>query len=88
MPFFSKNVDKLIGDLSYPIYLTHWQIGMVLSYLLFNEVILGLHVNGVILIVLTIFFSVILGHIAVKIIDEPINQLRKYLRKLTAQIAQ
>ena len=34
LPFISRNVDRVMGDFSYPVYLIHYQVGLVIMVLL------------------------------------------------------
>ena len=76
----SKNrIDKLIGSLSYPIYISHWFVISITCYILNYFSVPNLKGNillSIIICIITILFSVMLN----RIIDTKINNIRKSLR--------
>ena len=72
--FFSN--DKAIGDYSYPIYLLHWQVGLLMSYLLFGHGIHEFSLRGFINLVISLVFLYGLSSLFIKYIDKPINRIR------------
>lgn len=77
---FSKKFDKLIGDFSYPIYLCHWQCGLLASYLLFDTPTKGLSFDGLLVIGLATIFAVILSTILIVLVDNNISVIRSKIK--------
>jgi len=74
--YFSKKRDKIIGDYSYPIYLLHWQCGLLASFMLFESPTRGLSRDGLISFGLSILFVIILSSILIVSIDKNISLVR------------
>jgi peptidoglycan/LPS O-acetylase OafA/YrhL len=73
---FSKNkkMDTAIGELSYPIYLSHQ-----LVFKLMSIVLLGL--NHELITILSLFTTLVLSFVLVKVIENPIDKFRHSLLK-------
>ena len=78
--FFSRKADKFIGDYSYPIYLLHWQCGLIASYILFENPTRGLSINGLEVFLLSLFFVFILSSFLIISIDKNISLIRNRIK--------
>lgn len=76
----SRRVDKLIGDFSFPIYLLHWQSGLLVSYVMFGEVFHEFSLRGLACFGVTMIFVTILSFIFILIIDKPIQHIRAKIK--------
>ena len=80
-PLYLK-VDRFLGDLSYPVYLSHWSIGLLVSFYLYNEPIRGLSFRGVVTFLVATALCLFLGWLSSLIIDKNVDKVRKiYKRK-------
>ncbi|GEK09924.1 acyltransferase family protein [Pseudoalteromonas peptidolytica] len=75
-------IDKFLGDLSYPIYLSHWSVGMIVSYLLFLNPSQGRSAENLIVFIVTVFVSCVLGWFSSTFIDKKVEKVRGSFRKL------
>lgn len=80
LPCIPKKWDKLIGDFSYPIYLMHWQVGLLCSMLLFGAPLRGFNFEGLCVFLSAILVSIALSWLLIRGVDEPIQNLRKKIR--------
>lgn len=76
-----KKIDKVLGDLSYPIYLSHWSVGMIVSYIFFGEPNRVLSNNGLISFLFTIIICILLGVFSSRCIDHKIEKIRVKIKK-------
>jgi len=76
----SQKVDKIIGDYSYPVYLIHWQCGLLASYLLYQEPNKDFTLEGVVTFSLATLFVVIASYVLITYIDRSISKLRNKIR--------
>ena len=74
--FIPKKLDKLLGDLSYPLYLFHLQIAYFVSYVIYERPIKGLHEEGIVVFTVTMVASIIIGLVVLKFIEQPIDRVR------------
>ena len=81
IPYIRQEIDKFIGDYSYPLYLMHWQAGLLSSYLIFNEPIRGLSSRSVMSFLLALFIASAISSICVFFIDRPIEAVRTRIKK-------
>ena len=79
LPFVSKKVDKLLGEFSYPIYLIHYQVGLVV--LVFAN-LSGFSIvrPDYILVCLSLPFIFIAAWVLTRYIELPIEILRKKIK--------
>jgi len=78
---FSKKIDKYIGDYSYPIYLLHWQLALLASFILFKTPIKGLSFSeGLLVFILSLLFVVITSSILINTIDRNISIIRNKIK--------
>ena len=72
-PVISFNLDKAIGDYSYPIYLMHWQVGILVTYFITNRVVKNESPLGYMLSFLTLIICLAISALLIKFIDKPIQ---------------
>jgi peptidoglycan/LPS O-acetylase OafA/YrhL len=82
---FNRNTDKLIGAYSYPIYLIHWQCGLLASYILFDQPQKGLTVHGLLSLCLALFFVWLFSYLMIYGIDNNISRIRNKIRGFTTE---
>ena len=72
-------LDKLAGDLSYPIYICHWAVAVLITWLIQNVsgVILD---RGPVLLMLSMLPIFGLSYLCVAFVDSPIAALRSSVR--------
>lgn len=83
----SAAVDKKIGDYSYPIYLAHWQAGMVVSFLIFQQPERGPHLNGAVCFLGALALCFFVSYLIIRFVDEPIERYRSTVRQRAKQLA-
>lgn len=76
----SKQWDKRIGDLSYPIYLFHWQVGLLMSFLIFGEPFHESSGRGFINWIVSLVIVCILAFLITQYIDKPIQRVRQKIK--------
>jgi peptidoglycan/LPS O-acetylase OafA/YrhL len=79
-PFINKKWDKKIGDFSYPIYLLHWQIGLLVSFLILGEPYRGNTGKGAIVLLVALPVTLLISFLMIKAIDRPIEQIRSWMK--------
>ncbi|MBU6257221.1 MAG: acyltransferase, partial [Burkholderiales bacterium] len=78
--FCSKAVDKWFGDFSYPIYLSHWQAGLMASYFLFPKPTFGMNKPGAQVFLLALLIVFAWSYASIALIDRRVNQIRNKIR--------
>jgi len=76
-----KKWDKHIGDIAYPVYLFHWQIGLMTSFLLFGEPFHEFSERGFINWCVSLLIVCMVAILVVKYIDEPVQRIRKKIKE-------
>jgi peptidoglycan/LPS O-acetylase OafA/YrhL len=76
-----RQIDKKVGDYSYPIYLLHWQGTAIASMLIFGELVRGQTVRGIMAATLGLLITIIFGFVCVRFIDPAIERRRTRLRQ-------
>ncbi len=79
-PAMTKALDEKLGNYSYPIYLMHWQVGFVVSMILFSKPVNGFHGQGVISVFVTLVASFGVSFLIIKFVDQPIETIRRRVR--------
>jgi peptidoglycan/LPS O-acetylase OafA/YrhL len=74
-----RRLDKVVGDLSYPVFLGHWLAGYVIAALFFRDLSLGLG-----LMTATLVGSTALAYVACRLQDMLIEPLRSTIRTRAA----
>lgn len=80
LPKISKELDTKIGDYSYPIYLFHWQAGLLSSMILWSSPVKGLNIKGVTTTLLALIICILVSYLIVNFIDKPIEKIRKRVK--------
>lgn len=78
---FNKRFDKIVGDYSYTIYLSHWQCGLLASFLLFKEPTKGLSADGVLAFFLALLITCTLSTILITTVDKNVSKLRNKIKQ-------
>ena len=76
---FPRTWDKLLGDLSYPIYICHWTAALTAAWVL-EIPQRSRSIEGLILTVATIALSVLFGVMVTRLIDRRIERYREAIR--------
>jgi peptidoglycan/LPS O-acetylase OafA/YrhL len=76
----SKQADKKLGDFSYPIYLIHWQVAVVVSSVVLEQVGSLKYQVLPVAWLLTTLLLVLLSTVLIRLVDKPIELLREKLR--------
>ncbi|WP_309398208.1 acyltransferase family protein [Cerasicoccus maritimus] len=80
--WYSSKIDNYIGNYSYPIYLVHWQAGALVLCLSGGKLHYGyLQPTGILFMVVGAITSIIISAIIVHLVDEPIQKLRKRIKR-------
>ena len=78
--FVSESLDKRLGDLSYPVYLLHFSVGMLVSELVFGQPLHEHSFRGFINLVISLFFIYGLSSLFIKYVDQPIQTIRTRIK--------
>lgn len=80
LPFITKKIDQRIGNYSYPIYLIHMQVGLVVSFFLG---ITGVECNKeyILITFLSIPLIFIIAWMFIVVIEQPINLIRARVKR-------
>jgi peptidoglycan/LPS O-acetylase OafA/YrhL len=77
---FDRRIDKFIGDLSYPIYLLHWQTGLLTSFIIFGRPFYGFSIRGLVVLAGSIIVVTVIALVFVQLIDIPIQRTRSKIK--------
>ena len=72
-----RQVDRAVGDYSYPVYLLHLQMGLLAGVLLYG----GRQYSGVWIFAVGLALTVLLGTICTRIIDPSLDRIRRGVRQ-------
>lgn len=75
-----KKTDKLFGDLSYGIYLLHWQVGLLTSTILFGTAHHGKDVRGVIALICSLPILIFISYLLNRFVEKPIDLARHKIK--------
>lgn len=78
---FSPKFDRFLGDFSYPIYLFHWTAALLVSFLLYGEVVRGLSVSGGVVFVVGLLFTFGVSYVVNHAVNTPVERVRSYFKK-------
>lgn len=76
----SDDLDKIIGNFSYPIYLLHWQTGLVVSYLLYGRAFHEFTFQGFVVWLVSLFVIFFMSLIFINILDKPVQKIRSRIK--------
>jgi len=79
--FLSKRFDKIIGDYSYPIYLGHWQAGLLASFLLYSSPSTDLSVESVHVFLVALIIISVVSYILINTVDKNISLIRNRFKR-------
>lgn len=80
----SRKWDTFWGDFSYPIYLMHWQVGLLVTYFLYSAPMKGWNMEGFIVLFVALPVMFFISYILTQLIDKNISVVRKRLRESTS----
>lgn len=80
LPFISPSWDCRVGRLSYPLYLCHWQMGVLASFLVFGEPVSAPAERGLATFAVTALLALAYSAVVATLIDAPIDRFRKRWR--------
>lgn len=80
-PQMNKTMDQWLGDLSYPIYLTHYQVSLVVLVIGQN---LGWQWSrpDILLLLLSIPLIIVVAWLLALVVERPVERLRQRVRKM------
>jgi peptidoglycan/LPS O-acetylase OafA/YrhL len=76
----SKKIDKFIGDFSYPVYLLHWQAGLLVSFILYQTPSRTLDMAGLTTFALATVFVVLFSYGLILLVDNSVSNIRNKIR--------
>lgn len=79
-----RQLDRSAGDLSYPIYLLHWQGAVVASMLVYGGLVRGRTAEGAVVTAFGLFLTALLGLVCARIIDPAVERRRTRIRSRAA----
>lgn len=77
----SRKVDSIIGDFSYPLYLTHWIVGFSVSMVLYGHAIRKFNPASWVISAVTVVVCAVLCALLIRFIDVPVQRLRQKFKK-------
>ncbi|MCK0163984.1 acyltransferase [Marinobacter sp. S6332] len=80
IPVVSFEIDKKIGDYSYPIYLMHWQVGLLSSMIIWGAPVRGASFEGFLSFFLSVIICFIFSYFLIKMVDQRIETVRASIR--------
>lgn len=79
LPLISRKIDKIMGDFSYPIYLIHYQVGLVMMVWL-NQVGFNLHRPHLVLGLLSLPGIFLVAWVMTVTVEKPIELVRSRIK--------
>lgn len=73
--------DKTVGDLSYPVYLGHYQAGLLVAMTLWGTPVHGFSPRGLMTALLAAFVAVCLGYLINRLVDHNVERARRALKQ-------
>lgn len=77
----SADTDEKIGAYSYPIYLLHWQVGLLISIMLFGKPIHDVTTSGLLSLLASIVVVLLVSWLFLKLVDTPVQSLRRAIKQ-------
>ena len=74
--YFSRKVDRFVGDLSYPIYLMHWQCALLTSFIIFDVPTRGLNFSGFLVLSVSLVITIAISFLINSLIGQTFSSLR------------
>jgi peptidoglycan/LPS O-acetylase OafA/YrhL len=81
VPGLPRRLDKLMGDYSYPLYLLHWPLGALSSYVLFHRPEIGASRASLAVFALDLVLVGAASTVIIFVIDPLIERLRTRIRE-------
>lgn len=79
-PVYLK-LDNFLGNLSYPVYLSHWGVGLLVSFYLFKEPDRGLSFSGITTFLVSTVICLSLGWLSSSVVDNNVEKVRKLIKR-------
>lgn len=75
-PVISKKLDKSIGDYSYPIYLMHWQVGLLVSSILYGSAKKTADFQGYTVAIASTLVCILIAALIIRFVDKPLEKFK------------
>lgn len=82
LAFIPKKFDKWVGDLSYPIYVIHYQVGLIVMAF-FNEMDMGYKRPDAHILLLSIPVVILVAWLLVIFVEKPVERIRSKIRPIS-----
>ncbi|NOQ63814.1 MAG: acyltransferase family protein [Methyloprofundus sp.] len=82
---FTKKFDKMIGDYSYPVYLSHWQCGLIASFILYDSPAKGMNIEGIKVFLLALLLVIVFSFALIHLVDKNISSIRNRIKAKSAK---
>lgn len=82
-----RRFDRAAGDLSYPVYLLHWQGAAIASMLVYGELVRGRTIDGAVAAAFGLVLTILLGLVCARIIDPAVERQRTRIRSRAAHMS-
>jgi len=79
LPFISRKVDRMLGDFSYPVYLVHYQVGLVVLVVA-DQAGYSLQRPGTLLMLASLPFIFLTAWLMTRFVELPIEVLRSRIK--------
>jgi len=76
----NRKIDKTIGDYSYPIYLLHWQSGLIASYLIYGEAFHELSIRGLVSLLFALIIVALISSLFIRVVDKRVQRIRSTIK--------
>jgi peptidoglycan/LPS O-acetylase OafA/YrhL len=76
--------DKALGDLSYPIYLMHWTVAVIVMYI-FQQLNITLEKRTELFAIVSIPFMLLFGRMMVMLLHKPVEKIRNKIKNTTSK---
>jgi peptidoglycan/LPS O-acetylase OafA/YrhL len=81
-----KNIDKIIGELSYPIYVFHWTAAVFCSWLLFRDNLELTMIQNIAVFSTGLLLSVLIAIVVNYYLNNTINYLRAKQKRMSSEV--
>lgn len=76
-----KGMDSLLGKFSYPVYLLHWQAGLLCAYFIFGRPVVGMGGAGLTNFAVALVLLALLSLVIVFAVDPAVERLRERIKR-------
>jgi peptidoglycan/LPS O-acetylase OafA/YrhL len=81
----SKQIDRHLGDLSYPLYLFHWSAACLCSWFIWDAPVKGLSYEGIIVFSVALLLTVVISFVLNITVNNQINKIRQAVKRQISQ---